>query len=68
MLRLTTLLGYILYWVTFIIEERLAVDAIIGTDFINRHSEVMMCRENIRLRKETISIVGFQSPLPYLCS
>lgn len=43
-LWLITRLGDTLYRVKFIIAEWLAVDSIIGTDFINRHLEGIMCR------------------------
>lgn len=66
MLWLTTRLGDTLYRVKFIITEHFSVNAIICTAFVNRHVVGIMYREQkIRLRKDTIPIVGFKSPLPF---
>lgn len=48
---LTTRFANTLYQNMFIVAERLAVDVIIGSDFMNRHVEEILCNEQrVRFR------------------
>ena len=51
--------GSAMYRVSFLVAERLAVSAIIGTAFMNCHVRGIMCMDgNIKLTRATISIVS----------
>lgn len=63
MVLLTKGFGNTLYRITFIFENRLDVDEIFGTPFMNRPVYSIMCREQkIQLGKGTGPIVGKLSP------
>lgn len=48
-----------LYRIKFIVAEKLEVDDIVGTAFMNRHFNAVICPEQkIKLRKGTILIMG----------
>ena len=52
-------LGDATYRVNFIIADRLAVDVLVGTSFLNKHVLAIQCaKQRVRLRGETIPILG----------
>lgn len=47
MVQITTRLGNLIYGVPYLMMESVAVDVILGTDFMNEHVNHICCREQL---------------------